>query len=67
MPSRAPRARQEFSERLLLAAFHYGFDYVESRDFDEGRLPRPEHPLYRELWRGNLHPLAPPDAMSTNS
>ena len=43
------------------------YDYVEARDFDEGRIPRPDHPLYRELWRGNLHPLPPPEAMSTNS
>lgn len=63
----ALHARGRFSERLLLAAFHYGFDYVESRDFDEGRIPRPGHPLYRELWRGNPHPLPPPDAMATNS
>jgi soluble lytic murein transglycosylase-like protein len=63
----ALHARSRFSERLLLAAFHYGFDYVESRDFDERRIPRPGHPTYRELWRGNLHPVPPPEAMSTDS
>ena len=57
----ALHARGRFSERLLLAAFHYGFDYVESRDFDERRIPRPGHPLYRAMWRGQLHPLAPPE------
>jgi len=56
----ALHARGRFSERLLLAAFHYGFDYVESRDFDERRIPRPGHSLYRALWRGDLHPLPPP-------
>lgn len=49
-----------YSDRLLLAAFHYGFEYVESRDFDERRIPQPSHRLYRELWRGNLQPLRPP-------
>jgi soluble lytic murein transglycosylase-like protein len=53
-------AHGRFSEPLLLAAFHYGFDYVESRGFDERRIPEPDHPLYRELWRGNLHPVTPP-------
>ncbi len=48
------------SARLLLAAFHYGFDYVEARGFDERSIPRPEHPLYRQLWAGNLRPLEPP-------
>ncbi len=48
------------SDRLVLAAFHSGFDYVEARGFDERRIPRPEHPLYRQLWDGNLQPLAPP-------
>ena len=56
----ALHARGHFSERLLLAVFHYGFDYVEARGFDERRIPRPDHPLYRQLWRGNLRPLAPP-------
>lgn len=56
----ALHARGKFSERLLLAAFHYGFDYVAACDFDESRIPRPGHPLYRELWRGNLHPVSPP-------
>ena len=58
----ALHARDRFSERLLLAAFHYGFDYVESRDFDERRILRPSHPLYRTMWRGQLHPLAPPES-----
>jgi soluble lytic murein transglycosylase-like protein len=53
--------RGKFSERLLLAAFHYGFDYVESRDFDERRIARPAHPIYRALWRGQLHPVPPPE------
>ncbi len=58
--------RGKFSERLLLAAFHYGFDYVESRDFDERRIARPAHPIYRALWRGQLHPVPPPEAMSAH-
>ncbi len=51
----------KFSEPLLLASFHYGLDYVESRDFDLDRLERPDNPIYRELWRGNLTPVAPPN------
>lgn len=53
--------RGKFSERLLLAAFHYGFDYVESRDFDERRIARPAHPIYRALWSGQLQPVPPPE------
>lgn len=49
-----------FSYPLLLAAFHYGVDYVEARRFDLGRVPVPDHPIYRELWRGNLSPVPPP-------
>ncbi len=49
-----------FSYPLLLAAFHYGLDYVEERDFDIGRIPTPASPIYRELWSGNLAPVAPP-------
>lgn len=49
-----------FSYPLLLAAFHYGLDYVEERGFDAGRVPVPDSPIYRELWRGNLAPVAPP-------
>ncbi len=57
----ALHARGRFSERRLLAAFHYGFDYVEAHGFDEQRIPRPDHPLYRQLWQGNLRPLRPPE------
>ena len=56
----ALHARGHDSDRLLLAAFHYGFDYVADRDFDERRIPLPAHPLYRQLWQGNLRPLLPP-------
>jgi len=56
----ALHARGRFSDPLLLAAFHFGFDYVEARDFDERRLPRPPSPIYRELWAGHLRPVAPP-------
>lgn len=50
----------KFSYPLLLAAFHYGIDQVEQRDFDPGRIGPPENPVYRELWRGNLAPVPPP-------
>ena len=49
-----------FSYPLLLAAFHYGLDYVEARHFDVSRVPVPDNPVYRELWRGNLTPVPPP-------
>lgn len=49
-----------FSYSLLLAAFHYGMDHVEQRDFDLGRIEPPENPVYRELWRGNLSPVPLP-------
>lgn len=49
-----------FSYPLLLASFHYGLDYVEERRFDVSRLPVPDNPIYRELWRGNLTPVPAP-------
>jgi hypothetical protein len=52
--------RGHYSDRLLLAAFHYGFDYVEAQAFNEGRIPPPDHPLYRRMWEGDLRPLPPP-------
>lgn len=54
------RSDVEFSYPLLLAAFHYGFDYVEARRFEVGRLECPDNPIYRELWAGRLTPVAPP-------
>ena len=50
----------EFSYPLLLAAFHYGLDYVGTRRFEVGRLECPDNAIYRELWRGHLTPVAPP-------
>jgi soluble lytic murein transglycosylase-like protein len=49
-----------FTYPKLLAAFHYGLDYVEERNFDASRVPVPDNPIYRELWRGNLTPVTPP-------
>lgn len=54
------RSGVEFSYPLLLAAFHYGLDYVEARRFQVGRLECPDHPIYRELWSGRLAPVPPP-------
>jgi soluble lytic murein transglycosylase-like protein len=56
----ALHARGHYSEHLLLASFHHGFGRVEACGFDERRLARPGGLIYRELWRGNLRPLAPP-------
>ena len=52
--------KTSFSYPLLLAAFHYGLDYVEARRFDMSRVSVPDNPIYRELWRGNLSPVPPP-------
>jgi soluble lytic murein transglycosylase-like protein len=52
--------KQKFSYPLLLAAFHYGIDYVEQRDFDLRRIELPENEIYRSMWQGNLAPLPPP-------
>ncbi|MBS0663443.1 MAG: lytic transglycosylase domain-containing protein [Verrucomicrobia bacterium] len=49
-----------FSYPLLLAAFHYGVDYVAQRGFDPGRIPAPPGPIYRRMWDGNLAPVPPP-------
>ncbi len=49
-----------FSYPLLLAAFHYGLDYVEDRRFDVRRVKVPDNAIYRQLWAGNLTPVAVP-------
>jgi len=49
-----------FSYPLLLAAFHYGLDYVEERNFDVGCISIPDSPIYHQLWSGNLTPVPPP-------
>lgn len=55
-----------FSYPLLLAAFHYGLDYVEDRKFELGRIPIPDNEIYRQLWSGNLSPVPPPASDDTN-
>ncbi|HEX2855584.1 MAG TPA: lytic transglycosylase domain-containing protein [Opitutaceae bacterium] len=52
--------KKTFSYPLLLAAFHYGLDYVEDRQFDLRRLHAPESEIYRQLWSGNLSPVPVP-------
>lgn len=52
--------KNAFSYPLLLAAFHYGLEYVEERDFRLSGIPIPDSPIYRELWSGNLAPVPPP-------
>lgn len=49
-----------FSYPVLLASFHYGLDFMEDRGFDAGRVAVPDNAIYRELWKGNLNPVAPP-------
>lgn len=57
--------KQVFSYPLLLAAFHYGLEYVEERQFDLRRLPAPDNDIYRQLWAGNLSPVALPGEKRT--
>ena len=52
--------RNQYSSVLVLAAFHYGFDNVAAAGFDPGRLPPPDNPIYRALWRGETPPVPPP-------
>ncbi len=52
--------QNRFSYPRLLAAYHYGPEYLEERKFDLDRLEVPANEIYRELWRGNLAPLPPP-------
>jgi soluble lytic murein transglycosylase-like protein len=52
--------KNRFSGPLLLAAYHYGIDYVEQRGFDLRQIPVPDNPVYRELWQGRLAPVALP-------
>ena len=49
-----------FSYPLLLAAFHYGLDYVEDRDFSVRGIAIPPNLIYRQLWAGNLAPVPLP-------
>lgn len=52
--------QNRFSYPRLLAAYHYGPEYLEARRFDLDRLEVPANDIYRELWRGNLAPIPPP-------
>jgi len=52
--------KDRFSYPRLLAAYHYGLDYLEDRRFDLEGLPVPDNEIYRQLWRGNLAPVSPP-------
>jgi hypothetical protein len=54
------RKKVPFSYPVLLASFHYGLDYMEDRGFDASRVAVPDNAIYRDLWRGNLTPVAPP-------
>jgi hypothetical protein len=49
-----------FSYPVLWACHHYGYDFVASRGFDLGRLPRPSDPVSRRVWAGDVHPVPPP-------
>jgi hypothetical protein len=49
-----------FSYPVLLASFHYGLDHMEDRGWDAGSVAVPANAIYRELWRGNLTPVAVP-------
>jgi hypothetical protein len=53
-------AKGVFSYPLLWACHHYGYDFVASRGFDLGRLPRPSDPVSRRVWAGEVHPVPPP-------
>lgn len=52
--------KNHFSYPLLLAAFHYGLDYVEDRGFDLRRISVPDNAIYRQLWAGDLAPVPTP-------
>lgn len=52
--------RDRFSYPALLASFHYGLEAMGRRDFDPAAFAVPDSRIYRELWRGNLKPIAPP-------
>ena len=53
-------AKGVFSYPLLLEAYQRGPDFVASRKFDLHRMPRPENPIARRLFAGELHPVPPP-------
>lgn len=53
-------AQGKFSYPALLASFHYGLDHMRQRDFDPRDVAVPDNAVYRELWRGNLAPVASP-------
>jgi soluble lytic murein transglycosylase-like protein len=52
--------KTEFSYPLLLAAFHYGLEYVEDEHFDVSGIDPPDNVIYRMLWNGDLAPVSPP-------
>jgi hypothetical protein len=53
-------AKGVFSYPLLLASFHYGYEYVEEHHFDLGAIPIPANTIYQKLWAGDLTPVSRP-------
>jgi Transglycosylase SLT domain len=57
---RSLEGRNAFSYPLLWASHHYGFDYVEARGFDIGRIRPPSDPVSFRLFTGEVHPVPLP-------
>ena len=49
-----------FSYPMLLVAYQHGLEFVAARKFDPRKMPRPDGPIARRLFAGELHPVPPP-------
>lgn len=51
-----------FTYPLLAASYRYGPYHVQDKGFDIRRLRRPKNELYRRIFEGEVHPVAPPES-----
>lgn len=54
------KSHDSFSYPLLAAAYSYGPYYVKNKNFNILQLKKPRNEVYRRIFDGNIHPVAPP-------
>lgn len=60
------KQHDSFSYPLLAAAYRYGPYHVENKNFNLRQLKEPKNEIYRRIFEGNIRPVAPPLAESSN-
>lgn len=49
-----------FSYPLLAASYRYGPYYVKNKNFNLRQIKKPKNGIYRQIFNGNIRPVAPP-------